>query len=151
MLEGLMRFISLMVCSHIHYFAKLNFSLAKQYLLNMQWLAGYATESWMESWEKCYSCVSVIINPEWLANFLITVDQMERMESCYLCEVLHFLLRERYGIPLVKLSIDLVDVENEAALDLLYTLFKHCECYERIVMHIQIIPYDPMPALCHNT
>ena len=100
----------------------------------------------MGSWGKCHSCVN--INPESLTNFLVTVDQMERIESCYLCEVLHFLLRERLGTPLVKLSVDLVDVDNEAALDLLYALFKHCECYERIVMHI---PYDPMLALCRNT
>ena len=59
------------------------------------------------------------------------------MECSYVCEVLHFLLRERYGTPLVKLSVDLVDVDNEAALHLLCALFKHCECYERIVMHIR--------------
>ena len=76
---------------------------------------------------------------------------MERMESGYLCEVLHFLLRERHGTPLVKLPIDLVDEDNEAALHLLCALFKHCECYERIVMHIHIIPYESMSALCHNT
>jgi len=62
---------------------------------------------------------------------------MERMECSYVCEVLHFLLRERYGTPLVKLPVDIVDVENEASLDLLFALFKHCECYERIVMHIR--------------
>ena len=88
----------------------------------------------MGSWGKCHSCVN--INPESLTNFLITVDQIERVESCYLCEVLHFLLRKRYGIPLVKLGIDLVDKDNEAVLDLLCVLFKHCKCYERIVMHI---------------
>ena len=69
-------------------------------------------------------------------TFFVTVDQMERMECSYVCKVLHFLLRERYGTPLVKLSVDVVDVENEASLDLLFALFKHCKCYERIVMHI---------------
>ena len=79
----------------------------------------------MGSWGKCHSCVN--INPESLTNFLITVDQMERIESCYLCEVLHFLLKKRHGAPLVKLPVDLVDKDNEAALNLLCALFKHCE------------------------
>ena len=78
---------------------------------------------------------------------------MERMECSYVCEVLHFLLRERYGTSLMKLSIDVLDVENEASLDLLFALFKHCKCYERIVMYIvvQIILYGSMSALCPNT
>ena len=74
-------------------------------------------------------CVSVIMNPKSLINFLVAVDKMERMESGYLCEVLHFLLRERLGTPFLKISVDLVDVDNEASLDLLCALFKHCECY----------------------
>ena len=61
---------------------------------------------------------------------------MERMESSYLCEVLHFLLKERLGQPLVKLAVDLVEIDNEPSLDLLCALFKHCECYKRIVMHM---------------
>jgi len=60
-----------------------------------------------------------------------TVDQMKRMECSYVCEVLHFLLRERHGTPLVKLPVDLVDKDNEASLDLLCALFKHCECHEK--------------------
>ena len=52
---------------------------------------------------------------------------MERMESGYVCEVLHFLLKERLGTPLVKLGVDLVNMDNEASLDLLCALFKHCE------------------------
>ena len=56
---------------------------------------------------------------------------MERVESGYLCEVLHFLLKKRHGTPLVKLPVDLVDVDNEASLDLLCALFKHCECHEK--------------------
>ena len=67
-----------------------------------------------------------------LIFFFVTVDQMKRIESGYLCEVLHFLLNKRYGTPLVKLSVDLVDVDNEASLDLLCALFKHCKCQERI-------------------
>ena len=63
----------------------------------------------------------------------ITVDQMERMECSYVCEVLHFLLRERHGTPLVKLPVDLVDKDNEASLDLLYALFKHCEYHENCI------------------
>ena len=61
-------------------------------------------------------------------HHFITADKMERMESSYFCEVLHFLLRKRYGTPLVLLSVDLVDKDNEASLDLLCALFKHCEC-----------------------
>ena len=52
------------------------------------------------------------------------------MKSGYLCEILDFLLRERHGTPLVKLPVDLVEVDNEASLDLLCALFKHCECHE---------------------
>ena len=55
---------------------------------------------------------------------------MEKMESGYLCEVLHYLLIDRLGTPLVKIPVDLVDVDHEAALDLLYALFKHCKCNE---------------------
>ena len=53
---------------------------------------------------------------------------MKRMECSYVCEVLHFLLRERYGAPLVKLSVDLVDKDNEASLNLLCALFNHSKC-----------------------
>ena len=52
------------------------------------------------------------------------------MKSDYACEVLHFLLRERHGTPLVKLPVDLVDLDNEASLDLLCALFKHSEYFE---------------------
>ena len=52
------------------------------------------------------------------------------MECGYACEVLHFLLKKRIGTQLVKLSVDLVDVDNKASLDLLCALFKHSECYE---------------------
>ena len=30
----------------------------------------------------------------------------------------------------MKLPVDLVEVDNEASLDLLCALFKHCECHE---------------------
>ena len=53
---------------------------------------------------------------------------MKEMENGYICEVLDFLLRKRYGAPLVLLSVDLVEVDNEASLRLLCALFKHCEC-----------------------
>ena len=49
---------------------------------------------------------------------------MKEMKIGYICEVLHFLLRKRYGLPLVKLPIDLVDKDNEASLDLLCALFQ---------------------------
>ena len=64
-----------------------------------------------------------------VTHHFITVDKMERMESSYFCEVLHFLLekREKYGAPLVKLPVDLVEKDNEASLDLLHALFKHSE------------------------
>ena len=58
---------------------------------------------------------------------------MERMKCSNVCEVLHFLLRERYGTPLVKLPVDLVDKDNEASLDLLCALFKHCEYHENCI------------------
>ena len=67
-----------------------------------------------------------------MTNFLTHVDQME-CKSSYVCEVLHFLLKERYGTPLVKLSLDLVDVDNEASLDLLCALFKHCEYHKNYI------------------
>ena len=65
--------------------------------------------------------------------FFVTIDQMEKMESGYLCEVLHFLLKKRHGTPLVKLPVDLVDVDNEASLDLLCALFKHSENHENYI------------------
>ena len=49
------------------------------------------------------------------------------MECSYLCEILHCLLKERLGTQLVELKVDLPDVENIAALDLLCLIFKHCE------------------------
>ena len=58
------------------------------------------------------------------------------MESGYLCEVLHYLLIDRYGTPLVKIPVDLVVVDHEAALDLLDALFKHCKCYKNWVAYI---------------
>ena len=60
--------------------------------------------------------------------YFFTVDQTKKMKSGYVCEILHFLLRKRCGVPLVKLTVDLVEVDNEASLDLLCALFKHCEC-----------------------
>ena len=53
---------------------------------------------------------------------------MKEMKIGYVCEVLHFLLRKRCGGRLVKMPVDLVEVDNEASLDLLCALFKHCEC-----------------------
>ena len=58
---------------------------------------------------------------------------MKRMESGYVCEVLDFLLKERHGTPLVKLPVDLVDLDNEASLDLLCALFKHRECDDNYI------------------
>lgn len=52
------------------------------------------------------------------------------MNCGLICEVLRYLLKERFGTPLVKLSVDLADVDNKAALSLLCALFKHRECYE---------------------
>ena len=70
------------------------------------------------------------INHKYLNNVLYyTIDKMERMESGYLCEVLHYLLKKRLGIPLVKTTVDLVDKDNEASLDLMCALFKHCKSY----------------------
>ena len=64
---------------------------------------------------------------------MVTVDQMKNMESGYICEVLHFLLKKRHGTPFVKMPVDLVDVDNEASLDLLSALFKHCEFNENSI------------------
>ena len=58
---------------------------------------------------------------------------MEVVESGYLCEVLHYLLKERLGTSLVTLTVDLLDVDQEAALNLLCALFKHCK---RPEMHV---------------
>ena len=58
---------------------------------------------------------------------------MKRMEYSYLCEILHFLLKERHGTPLLKLTVDIVDLDNEASLDLLCSLFKHCKCKENYI------------------
>ena len=70
------------------------------------------------------------INHKELNNVLhYTIDKMERMESGYLCEVLHYLLQKRLGVPLVKTTVDLVDKDNEASLDLMCALLKHCKSY----------------------
>ena len=37
---------------------------------------------------------------------------------------------------MVKLALDQLDVDQEAALDLLCALFKHCKCQE---MHVLIV------------
>ena len=58
------------------------------------------------------------------------------MNCGFICEVLQYLLKDRFGTQLVKLSVDLADVDNKAALDLLCALFKHCECH-KIVVHLQ--------------
>ena len=59
----------------------------------------------------------------------ITID-LKPMKYGYVCEVLYFLLRKRFGCPLIDLPVHLKDVDNEATLDLLCALFKHRECYE---------------------
>lgn len=61
-----------------------------------------------------------------------TVEQMGSMESGYVCEVLHYFLKDRFGTQLIKLAVDLVDADNEASLELLCALFKHRECYGTI-------------------
>ena len=83
------------------------------------------------------TCISAVMTPyhkfgyySFALSLIISVDQMKKMESDYACEVLHFLLRERHGTPLVKLPVDLVDKDNEASLVLLCALFKHCKYYE---------------------
>ena len=50
---------------------------------------------------------------------------MKWVDCSNFLEVLDFLLKKRHGTPLVKLTVDLVDVDNEASLDLLCALFKH--------------------------
>ena len=57
--------------------------------------------------------------------FSSTVDQLQIDFG----EVLRYFLKDRFGTQLVKLSVDLADVDNKASLDLLCALFKHCECY----------------------
>ena len=57
---------------------------------------------------------------------------MKQMECGYTCEVLHYLLKDRFGTSLVRLSVDLVDLDNMASLDLLSALFKHRECHYNI-------------------
>lgn len=68
---------------------------------------------------------------------LLHVGQMKQMECDYICEVLHYLLKDRLGTSLVKLSVDLVDLDSKEALDLLSALFKHCECHYN---NIQLSP-----------
>ena len=80
--------------------------------------------------------------------FFVTIDQMEKMESGYLCEVLHFILKKRHGTPLVKLPVDLADVDNEASLDLLRVLFKHCKCRITIITRITP-PVSSLPCLSY--
>ena len=72
-----------------------------------------------------FHCIQFFI----VTHHFITVDQMKKMESGFVCEVLHFLLKKssRYGTPLVKFPVDLVEMDNEASLDLLRALFKHSE------------------------
>ena len=56
------------------------------------------------------------------------IDQTKWMESGCCLEVLHHLLKERCGtLQLVTLTVHQVDADNEATLDLLCALFKHCE------------------------
>ena len=63
------------------------------------------------------------------------------MERGYLCAVLQFLLKSgTYGTPLVKMP---VDKDNEASLELLCALFKHCECHENLP--------DAVSFSIHNT
>ena len=85
---------------------------------------------WKLRMKLYYSCASVKIKTQITdVLFCITIDQMDGMEIGYLCEALHYLLRERLGTPLVRISVDLVDKDNEASFDLLCALFKHCKRY----------------------
>ena len=66
------------------------------------------------------------------------------MDRGYLCAVLQFLLKSgQYGTPLVKMPVDLTDKDNEASLELLCALFKHCECHENLP--------DAVSFSIHNT
>ena len=76
---------------------------------------------------------------------------MKRMECSYVCEVLHFLLKERHGTPLVKLPVDLVDKDNEASLDLLCALFKHRKCNENIAYTVSSPRYLLMPCIGYKS
>ena len=68
---------------------------------------------------------------------------MEKMERGYLCEVLQFLLNsDQYGTPFVKMPVDLVDKDNEASLDLLCALFKHCEYHENLPDAVSLVIYN---------
>ena len=99
------------------------------WLYDVLWAAGiYATQSWM-GWGYSYICHY----KSCMGNFYITIDRMEKVESGYLCEVLHYLLNNRLRTSLVKLAVDQLDVDQETALDLLCALFKHCKCQE---MHV---------------
>ena len=99
---------------------------------------------WKLRMKLYYSCPSVKIKPKLLTNFCITIDQMEGMEIGYLCEVLHYLLRERLGTTLVRISVDLVDKDNEASFDLLCALFKHCKSYIATCIGIGVSPAGPV-------
>ena len=69
---------------------------------------------------------------------------MEKIDRGYLCAVLQFLLKsDQYSLPLVTLPVHLVDKDNEASLDLLCALFKHCECHENLP--------DAVSFSIHNT
>ena len=74
---------------------------------------------------------------------LLHVGQMKQMECDYTCEVLHYLLKDRFGTSLVKLSVDLVDLDNKASLDLLSALFKHRECHNNDAFIIYLV-YSPI-------
>ena len=66
------------------------------------------------------------------------------MDRGYLCAVLQFLLKSgQYRTPLVKVPVDLTDKDNEASLELLCALFKHCECHENLP--------DAVSFSIHNT
>ena len=81
-----------------------------------------------------YTCrLQIIITPDW----------MEKMERGYLCAVLQFLLKsDQYSLPLVTLPVHLVDKDNEASLDLLCALFKHCEYHENLSDAVSLVIFS---------
>lgn len=65
------------------------------------------------------------------------------MERGYLCAVLQFLLKsDQYSLPLVTLPVHLVDKDNEASLDLLCALFKHCEYHENLSDAVSLLIFS---------
>ena len=72
-----------------------------------------------------YRCAGINIK----LYFSPTLDK-KKLADGYVCEILHYLLKDRIGTSLVKLSVDLADMDNKAALELLSALFEHCECHE---------------------